>query len=216
MSKFSQFNDNFETRSLFLKYILATRGEKVVSFYERMLEHEPQNEGDELILEEIRNRKEGIDKRVADMEDIFGVACFCEKNTNYAMWAHYADGNRGICIEYDVNNFDNAEGAYLMPTVYSDEFDKYYSNESNIKSNAFMISLFKHKDWSYEQEWRLVKLIDKLGPSEKERYTYNAKINAIYFGVDMPQIYKEVIKQFVGNNIKLYSMKIRHTGMEAI
>lgn len=29
------------------------------------------------------------------------IACFCRRADNLLMWAHYADGMRGLCVEFD-------------------------------------------------------------------------------------------------------------------
>lgn len=50
----------------------------------------------------------------ADAKDIiinntreFGICCFSQTDDNIHMWAHYADGHKGICIEYDATKFDD-------------------------------------------------------------------------------------------------------------
>ena len=36
------------------------------------------------------------------------IACFTESNDNSAMWGHYADSQRGFCIEYAVKKISRA------------------------------------------------------------------------------------------------------------
>lgn len=41
------------------------------------------------------------------------IASLSENNTNIPMWKHYADNHKGLCIEYDISNF-NHENEYRI------------------------------------------------------------------------------------------------------
>ncbi len=71
------------------------------------------------------------------------------------MWAYYAGNYNGICIGfYTENNF-----ARLSPVIYRNTRYRYCThllNSSEI-DKVFYENLFvKHKDWSSENEWRLI------------------------------------------------------------
>jgi hypothetical protein len=180
---------------------------------ERISEHKPQNANERIIVDMVRDDKEKFDR---SFDEGFGIASFNETYTSNPMWAHYADEYKGVCIEYDEDSIFKAERTYLMPVVYSKHLENYYVGKTNVEAYTFVTGLLKHEDWSYEKEWRLVKLLTSPKTIDEERYTYNAKINAIYFGVDMPERDKKVIKQYVGDSIKLYNMEITYMGLKPI
>ena len=72
------------------------------------------------------------------------------------MWAHYASGYSGCCLIYSTKKtFSKIE-----PIIYTDITfslsDEDFMDE-DIPSEAIEESLrFKHKDWAYENEWRLI------------------------------------------------------------
>lgn len=86
------------------------------------------------------------------------LTCFSENHDIKLMWAHYTDYNKGICIKYNIKDYE-----YLMhicyPIKYEDGYD-YTEELSNFKENMFKLAfdpyLRKETDWSYEKEWRLL------------------------------------------------------------
>lgn len=52
------------------------------------------------------------------------ITCFSSEPDNLLMWAHYADGLRGFCIEFDrdilLNNVGNKD-VYIIPVRYSNQ-----------------------------------------------------------------------------------------------
>jgi hypothetical protein len=48
-----------------------------------------------------------------------GVGCFSTKNDDLLMWAHYADGHRGFCLEFDssVEPFSKAEPVAYQASI---------------------------------------------------------------------------------------------------
>ncbi len=73
-----------------------------------------------------------------------------------------------------------------------------------------MAFLTKHKDWSYENEVRLLQYQPK-DAAEHVQYQLSKKtlISAIYFGYHCPEANIQVIKELLsGNNIKFYKMSI--------
>ncbi|MGE7689645.1 DUF2971 domain-containing protein [Lysinibacillus sp. NPDC097214] len=86
------------------------------------------------------------------------ASCFSEEPLSILMWSHYADNNKGICLEY---NFSDIElPSYLTydihPVRYTDSLIDLtlYENATHIRK-ALLASLNKSKDWEYEKEWRI-------------------------------------------------------------
>lgn len=106
------------------------------------------------------------------------VCCFSENSKSTLMWAHYADSNKGLCIEYDFNKIPSGilRNA-IFPIVYTlnpiDVTDLLSERGCQIckyplDAAVLCTALNKASIWNYEQEWRIVWVISFT--SEEERY----------------------------------------------
>ena len=85
----------------------------------------------------------------------FRISCFTEEATNILMWAYYAEGQKGICIEFDPSKdplfFTNLRKV------------KYETNLATIKKSIgdeldySEILITKAKQWQHEKEWRVIR-----------------------------------------------------------
>lgn len=88
---------------------------------------------------------------------------------NITMWSHYANGHKGVCLEFDLVS--------AKPIMYmnAERFQKEFSathmsrllsrldnkNNPNIKKAAYFVEklrrlyAIKTSDWAYENEWRI-------------------------------------------------------------
>lgn len=87
------------------------------------------------------------------------VLCLCDSGTNLLMWAHYAKGHEGICLQFDTASSPfssafrvNYSTAYPKVGVTSD-------SEDQIRASV----LTKASCWEYEREWRVVAYQKKEG-----------------------------------------------------
>lgn len=139
-----------------------------------------------------------------------GICSLSELKDSEEMWTNYADGEKGYCIEYDLQGYENVN--LLFPVVYQD------NRETNIVINmiaAFIgqmiigmsygqikadrsqfMRMFLTKDtkWAYQKEWRLLgDAYDKL-PAPT--------IHAIFLGKNMDdQNKKQMIDYCQAHNI---------------
>ena len=152
-----------------------------------------------------------------------GVACFSEKNDDILMWAHYSDGHKGFCLEFDTSHTPFNR---IKPVDYNDnlpDIDFYkllFSNdkEGKLEENK-KIGLTKYTCWEYEKEWRIFSRKPKIHAS----YPPNA-LTGIYFGSNMDFSYMEIvalIAQKSNKTINLYKAKkdplkyaVNHNKME--
>lgn len=96
------------------------------------------------------------------------VCCFSEHVDNFLMWSHYANCYNGICIEYDLQEIDKTNT--LSPVIYTEELIRardFMTKEefnNNISKGLFEAAIraviSKHSQWSYENEWRIIKALD--------------------------------------------------------
>ena len=95
------------------------------------------------------------------------VCCLSSKCDATLMWAHYANSNTGICVEYDFND-QRLKPLYkkmIFPVAYSQEpvdlrdllaDEKHQVYQYPLDAAVLCAALNKATAWSYENEWRLV------------------------------------------------------------
>lgn len=130
-----------------------------------------------------------VEQIIADLRERVCVLCLTRSNVNPLMWAHYADSHRGFVVEYDVDDEFLTSPVYnLVPVqegvvAYPEEKPDTFLSDKNIAAihQVFLqgcgdsvslvkthlpivqaLYLKKHKVWSYEEEVRVVKLVDSL------------------------------------------------------
>ena len=117
------------------------------------------------------------------------VMCFSEDNSSTLMWSHYADSNKGICIEYDFNSLPREEiiRQLLFPVAYTETpinvNDLLSENGRTIcefphDAAALCNILNKANTWAYEKEWRIV--MDLASPQTRDelpRISFNFPAN---------------------------------------
>jgi hypothetical protein len=80
------------------------------------------------------------------------VLCLCKTQTNPRLWAHYAHGHRGFCLEFDtsVEPFSNA-----YRVTYTKDYPKRDINATPDEClRTFLLT--KSELWIDEKEWRCV------------------------------------------------------------
>lgn len=116
-------------------------------------------------------------RQLRKLKSRIGILCMSKTSKNILMWAHYANGHKGVVYEFDENLFKGSESKALQttpfPIKYSSEYKplSYISSTQddskfktiyllkNIKDNElqFVESLFiKANDWAYEKEVRFL------------------------------------------------------------
>ena len=100
--------------------------------------------------------------------------CFSETCDNILMWSHYADQHRGCCIAFKTDNLN------LLPVEYVDKRPLVCSDD--IESKMKFI-LKKHTNWSYEREWRYLKVAPEISKKDLPIFLpIGDSIVAVYFG----------------------------------
>lgn len=125
------------------------------------------------------------------------VCCFSQENSSTLMWAHYADSNKGICMEYDFNKLPSQNNDCLLrnsilPVAYTptpiDLSDLLDDNGSKIykyplDAAVLCTALNKAPVWQYEKEWRIIWVL-AYSSEECKRLPINSiiKPSKIYLG----------------------------------
>lgn len=136
--------------------------------------------GDLYATEMIENAQKHYEKKSHHMLDYlldgFYINSFTTDYHSILMWSHYADNNKGICIEYDFNAADVKVQNSIFKTTYIDKpidvTDLIESKDNNKISLSVLISIVsKFKDWEYENEWRIVYYLGT-NPNNKKNYRF--------------------------------------------
>src|ERR1700690_3587064 len=120
------------------------------------------------------------------------------------MWSHYADGHRGLCLEFDTIYLPFNDPQKLKKVIYSNDRPVLNPVEFLIKDRIEITPLItKSKKWKYEKEWRL---ITRNGNTAIE---YNSRaLTGIYFGCSMLDDQKRKIATMPANSAAhLYQIK---------
>jgi hypothetical protein len=97
---------------------------------------------------------------VEAINENFWVYSVCATRQPTLMWAHYADGHKGIALHFDprVPPFNR-----ISPVHYTDQYPEYPfpGSEPIASSEAARAMLYtKATRWDYEEEYRVVRIVD--------------------------------------------------------
>jgi hypothetical protein len=153
-----------------------------------------------------------LEERVEIQRHKRGVTCFAESNTDLLMWAHYADGHRGFCLEFDTR----AEFfSKVIQVAYAPDFPQLGPVEIFDDDPSALVQAMigtKSECWSYEREWR----VPHIEPNKKYRYAYGV-LTGIYLGAAMPEDRVTVIRRLFWNTpTKVYRMRQSQTGFSLL
>jgi hypothetical protein len=126
------------------------------------------------------------------------VICVSEYHDNVVMWSHYADGHRGVVFALNFLEEMNHPLSCARKVTYTDEFIAFPSAEQyamhltgeapiDLTSLCWNIAFTKHRDWSYEHEWRVhLPLLDEPPGDGFTLYQETpAVFESIYLGCQM-------------------------------
>ena len=118
-----------------------------------------------------RYKKDSIDlaKIVRQEKQRYRVCCLSKKCNEPLMWAHYADGFKGVCIEIDPNPNLNEEGERQIGE---------YSLVLKKDSDPTKLLTRKLDFWGYEDEWRILRRFQ--GDDEINLFEIG-KIESVYY-----------------------------------
>jgi hypothetical protein len=110
------------------------------------------------------------------------------------MWAHYSNGHRGFCLEFDSGARPFVDAKKVLYQSSAPQVHPIRLMRRAMPSDELvdLLMLRKFEMWSYEQEWRL--LHRKAGSAL--RYEPSA-LTSIYFGVEMPEREHELVRRIL-------------------
>jgi hypothetical protein len=141
-------------------------------------------------------------------QECYGITCFSYLPDDILMWSHYANANKGFCIEFDqkalVSSYNKIKWMISFKKV------KYHKNlvradliiEKNKISfkNEKEIMFQKLKNWKYEKEARLIAIFNKNNSNRNIKFNKEV-IKGIIFGERMSLDDKKTIKKIINNDL---------------
>lgn len=99
----------------------------------------------------------------------YGILCFCKTFTDPVIWAHYAESHSGICLGFDVPQWDLKDDVGMPilesaePVAYVDNLLEYPVLSADAERNVATTRHFpktliftKFSNWQYEEEIRMI------------------------------------------------------------
>jgi len=114
--------------------------------------------------EEFRKWEEGRYAQIVGMRDHAGVFCLTAVHDHILMWSHYADGHKGLCLEFREAPAHAAFFAQAFEVHYQATYPvvNYYTAREGERLRPCLLT--KSCRWGYEKEYRMINLE---GPGEK-------------------------------------------------
>jgi hypothetical protein len=118
-----------------------------------------------------------------------GIGCFAGRWDNLLMWAHYADGHRGFCLEFDTQGemFQFARPVkYVAQVPRLKAADIFVDLPARDFVDAWLVTKSEH--WAYEEEWRVIHT------APRTAYTYPwQSLKRVYLGAAMSEANAQII-----------------------
>ena len=196
-----QFNDPFDCA---IPPVLDGPPEKLTEHLHGVLQRKSPDLGpaerkriiDSVIPDKIERLAQDFCKRQIERFSKIGVLSLTEKRDDILMWALYAAGHTGLCLEFKASSTTPFFG-WAQPVVYSEAYPqvnilKNTSDESTSDERTQLI-LIKSDHWAYESEWRIIEHDNGYGT-----YQFPPELlTGVIFGCRMTEENKEKIKQWI-------------------
>lgn len=157
-ARFSEFNDEYEG------YAKIETDNNYVDWVDFLKKNGVYGLDAYLIMSTVKNNPLGVGDIIKNVinecQNNNGYLCLTTKCNNVLMWAHYADQNKGCCLEYDLLA-DVDVFCRIQKIRYDDKTIEYNYLKNN--GGAFKAMFHKSKVWEYEDEYRVLS-IGKHGP----------------------------------------------------
>ena len=241
LSRPDDFNDPFDCR--YKRVFDATEEERIKRFTRVLLESEPGLPEDKAREHAARVLKEmgpeGIRRWEQDgkqWEEVsrqsrstLRICCLSQVRDSVAMWSHYADGQKGICVGFRAARgsdrsrgilCDSAGGGFaggIAPSPdalpawkvhYEDSFPKVNVYTIDIdREMLFGTHITKSPEWAYEKEWRVIDVVDK-----EKRQLPTGCIACVILGLRTLKVLRKGIADLVRQHqpdAQVYEAKIR-------
>ena len=137
------------------------------------------------------------------LDDQYGLICFCANWSNPLMWGHYADSHKGIALGFEIPD-DVLLDVHYTKNRARIAFDPHTESVDGGEDAVNRLLRTKFIDWQYEQEYRF---FIGLESSQKEGSNYFADfseqlvLSDVIIGLKC-DLQIEKIKELIGSNYR--------------
>ncbi len=161
------------------------------------------NDPMEGLFEYPRGTKQKYIEAIVEGKRKLRICSFSKDRKNILLWAHYADGFKGICIEVDLREpqLEDMEGYEIVTVEYSSQRVSFSNNARHIVDEMPRIILSKKSSvWKYEKEIRTL---------SRDEYIHDGvSIKSVLLGLRTPEILKEAIFRITPPDIPIFETYI--------
>lgn len=149
-------------------------------------------------LQSTHNRESVSDKLREYIRANYGIVCLSELNNSIPMFAYYAGGHAGLCLEFVVKQSPN-ENFFnqAKKVIYTTEFPKLSFEHPSHKEIVDVILATKCQVWKHEREWRIIKTPGELSKDRKIPFP-----EQLLTGIVLGCTISEADKDFIINLLK--------------
>ncbi len=128
------------------------------------------------------------------------VCSFSRNWENLLLWAHYADGFKGVCIELDLKKPRN--NAFKIARVTYEPGRLLFSNDAGQQVDKMPSKILSRKNvaWEYEKEVRTL--------SQHKYIRDGITIKSVLLGLRTPHVLKQAIVRMTPPCVRVYETKI--------
>lgn len=176
--------------------------------------------------------EKSISKAVQEASATLSISCFSKIEDSVLMWSHYADNNKGICLEFenegflDVSYSEERTAIRIRKLMYKILWNFHTKEKIEISKKELPIFLIaiaplltKSKDWAYEKEVRCIfNSSNKQLISRNDQFFYRLKtLKSIILGCRTSEDEKAEILIFAKDNqIPIYQMQLSNNTYKLI
>lgn len=195
----ASFNDPFDCSVLEASVILGDN--EVVELYKRFLKSKNKlanteiNSVEDIPKDDIKQIHQASEKHLKAQQNKIltqtGCTCFSEINDNILLWSHYADGHKGICLEFDTSfplfaKVKDVKYSQRFPSM--DPIKMLFGSNDEISEEWLKPLCTKYECWGYEKEWRVF----HEEPNIEYGYSVEA-LKSVYFGLSVSYTDLEIV-----------------------
>jgi len=177
------FNDPYDCNS---PVLYGATEEQIIRYYEALSQaRRPQlllHKTLDVLLREWRLDPSAIEHQlksaIASEVDEMGLLCLSANDSSVPMWSHYADGHKGVLLEFDIDGDELFEGKEYWKVNYppDDHYQKFFEEALDARTSILGLVLTKSSDWRTEQEYRIFQNSPGLYPFNRKSLT------GVFFG----------------------------------
>lgn len=194
----SSFNDPFEGR-----VNLSTKAahETKIAHVAKIIQRQTQVSFEDAKAQAPRwiefNEERGIERTRNMIQNEWGYWCLCQSEDDIVMWSIYADGHKGICVEFTARSLEHVDFfAPIQVVDYPDQMPPVNLYTTSREEIARAAILSKSKRWKREGERRAI-VTDISETNPRERDLPAGIISTVYLGTRIEKNNRRLVLDWV-------------------